>query len=121
MRMRVSYPSSGLGYFGSGAPVCASAAEADLLAGAAAAMTANSFSSRLRGSRRFLNGFLAGAVVGAAGAGLTALQFLRRRDAGSAWPAGQPHGESAGRPPAPGLPQVLHLALRVHTSPPLHP
>lgn len=113
MRMRVSYPSSGLGYFGSGAPVCASAAEADLLAGAAAAMTANSFSSRLRGSRRFLNGFLAGAVVGAAGAGLTALQFLRRRDAGSAWPAGQP--------PAPGLPQVLHLALRVHTTPPLHP
>uniref|UniRef100_A0A8C8VYH0 Nuclease EXOG, mitochondrial n=1 Tax=Peromyscus maniculatus bairdii TaxID=230844 RepID=A0A8C8VYH0_PERMB len=52
-------------------------------------MAAKSFASRLRGSRRFLNGFLAGAVVGAAGAGLTALQILRSRDAGS------PHGESA--------------------------
>ncbi|GAB1294810.1 Nuclease EXOG, mitochondrial [Apodemus speciosus] len=57
-------------------------------------MAAKSFASRLRDSRRFLNGFLAGAVVGAAGAGLTALQFLRRRDAGSARPAEQPH-ESA--------------------------
>ncbi|XP_055457555.1 nuclease EXOG, mitochondrial isoform X1 [Psammomys obesus] len=54
-------------------------------------MAAKGFASRLRGSRRFLNGFLAGAVVGAAGAGLTALQLLRRRDAGPAWPATQPH------------------------------
>ncbi|ERE75892.1 nuclease EXOG [Cricetulus griseus] len=36
-------------------------------------MAAKSFASRFRASRRFLNGFLAGAVVGAAGAGLTAL------------------------------------------------
>nr|XP_034340291.1 nuclease EXOG, mitochondrial [Arvicanthis niloticus] len=52
------------------------------------------FASHLRDSRRFLKGFLAGAVVGAAGAGLTVLQFLQRRDAGSARPARQPH-ESA--------------------------
>lgn len=54
---------------------------------------AKSFASRHRGSLRFLNGFLAGAVVGAAGAGLTVLQLLRRRD-------GEPHGEySGGRHP----------------------
>lgn len=53
------------------------------------AMAAKSFASRHRGSLRFLNGFLAGAVVGAAGAGLTALRLLRRRD-------GEPHGESSG-------------------------
>ncbi|OBS75118.1 hypothetical protein A6R68_14364, partial [Neotoma lepida] len=57
-------------------------------AGVSGAMDAKSFASRLRGSRRFLSGFLAGAVVGAAGAGLTALQLLRRRDAGS------PHGDA---------------------------
>ncbi|EDL09211.1 endonuclease G-like 1, isoform CRA_d [Mus musculus] len=57
-------------------------------------MAAKSFASRLRDSRRFLNGFLAGAVVGAAGAGLTALQFFRRPDAESAKLARQPH-ESA--------------------------
>ncbi|EDL09209.1 endonuclease G-like 1, isoform CRA_b [Mus musculus] len=55
-------------------------------------MAAKSFASRLRDSRRFLNGFLAGAVVGAAGAGLTALQFFRRPDAESAKLARQPHG-----------------------------
>ncbi|XP_006890711.1 PREDICTED: nuclease EXOG, mitochondrial [Elephantulus edwardii] len=42
-------------------------------------MAAKSSASRLRGSRRFLSGFVAGAVVGAAGAGLAALQFLRGR------------------------------------------
>ncbi|XP_049997585.1 nuclease EXOG, mitochondrial isoform X1 [Alexandromys fortis] len=50
-------------------------------------MAAKSFASRHRDSLRFLNGFLAGAVVGAAGAGLTALQLLRRRD-------GEPHESS---------------------------
>ncbi|XP_073915946.1 nuclease EXOG, mitochondrial isoform X3 [Castor canadensis] len=45
-------------------------------------MAAESFASRLRGSRRILSGFVAGAVVGAAGAGLTALHFFRSRGAG---------------------------------------
>ncbi|KAM5190674.1 nuclease EXOG, mitochondrial [Callospermophilus lateralis] len=53
-------------------------------------MAAKSFASRLKGSRRFLSGFLAGAVVGAAGAGLTALQFFRSRGAGAALAAREP-------------------------------
>ncbi|KAF7476449.1 Hypothetical predicted protein [Marmota monax] len=53
-------------------------------------MAAKSFASRIKGSRRFLSGFLAGAVVGAAGAGLTALQFFRSRGAGAALAAREP-------------------------------
>lgn len=59
-------------------------------------MAAKSFASRLRGSRRFLSGFVAGAVVGAAGAGLTALQFLRSQGAEAALAAREPEGESVG-------------------------
>uniref|UniRef100_A0A2I3GLJ8 Exo/endonuclease G n=1 Tax=Nomascus leucogenys TaxID=61853 RepID=A0A2I3GLJ8_NOMLE len=44
-------------------------------------MATRSVASRLRGSRRFLSGFVAGAVVGAAGAGLTALQFFQSQGA----------------------------------------
>lgn len=75
-------------------PRCAQARQRQR-AGISGAMVAKSFAYRYRDSLRFLNGFLAGAVVGAAGAGLTALQLLRRRD-------GEPHGESAGgrHPPA---------------------
>lgn len=90
-------------------------------AGAPGVMAAKTFASRLRDSRRFLNSFLAGVVVGAAGSGLTALQFLQRRDAGSARPAKQPHGES-GPAPSPGLGSPKFFTwLRAHTSPPLHP
>lgn len=80
--------------FQASVPQCAQAWQRQR-AGVSGAMAAKSFASRHRDSLRFLNGFLAGAVVGAAGAGLTALQLLRRRD-------GEPHGESAGgrHPPA---------------------
>nr|XP_004662053.2 nuclease EXOG, mitochondrial [Jaculus jaculus] len=54
-------------------------------------MAAKSFFSRLRGSRRFLGGFVAGAVVGAAGAGLTALRVYRGQ---GAWPARDPDESS---------------------------
>nr|XP_051695709.1 nuclease EXOG, mitochondrial isoform X2 [Oryctolagus cuniculus] len=57
-------------------------------------MAARSFASRLRGSRAFLRGFVAGAAVGAAGAGLTALQLFRSRGAKAALAAGEP-GASA--------------------------
>ncbi|KAM8758167.1 nuclease EXOG, mitochondrial isoform 2-T2 [Rhynchonycteris naso] len=57
-------------------------------------MAAKSFASRLRGSRRFVNGFVAGAVVGAAGAGLTALQFLRSQAAQAALEVKEPEGSA---------------------------
>ncbi|XP_055985202.1 nuclease EXOG, mitochondrial [Sorex fumeus] len=42
-------------------------------------MAARGFADRLRGSRRFWSGFVAGAALGAAGAGLAALPLLRSR------------------------------------------
>lgn len=60
---------------------------------AAAAMAAKSFAARLRRSRRFLSGFVAGAVVGAAGAGLTALQFLGSQGTEAALAAREPDGK----------------------------
>uniref|UniRef100_A0A8D0SBK9 Nuclease EXOG, mitochondrial n=1 Tax=Sus scrofa TaxID=9823 RepID=A0A8D0SBK9_PIG len=57
-------------------------------------MVVKSFASRFRGSRRFLSGFVVGAVVGAAGAGLTAVQFLRSRDAEPALAVKEPDGSS---------------------------
>ncbi|XP_008844723.1 nuclease EXOG, mitochondrial-like [Nannospalax galili] len=53
-------------------------------------MAAKSFSFRLRHSWQFMNGFVAGAVVGAVGAGLTALKLSR--DAGPARPAPEQDG-----------------------------
>ncbi|XP_015979491.2 nuclease EXOG, mitochondrial isoform X3 [Rousettus aegyptiacus] len=55
-------------------------------------MAAKSFVSRLQGSRQFLRGFVAGAVVGAAGAGLTALQFFRSQGAEAALAVREPEG-----------------------------
>nr|KAF6335120.1 exo/endonuclease G [Pipistrellus kuhlii] len=57
-------------------------------------MAAKSFAARLRRSRRFLSGFVAGAVVGAAGAGLTALQFLRSQGTEAALAAREPEGSA---------------------------
>ncbi|CAK6435752.1 unnamed protein product [Pipistrellus nathusii] len=57
-------------------------------------MAAKSFAARLRRSRRFLNGFVAGAVVGAAGAGLTALQFLGSQGTEAALAAREPDGSA---------------------------
>ncbi|XP_008051400.1 nuclease EXOG, mitochondrial [Carlito syrichta] len=54
-------------------------------------MAAKNFASRLRGSRHFLNGFVAGAMVGAAGAGLTALQIFRSQGAEAALAVREPH------------------------------
>ncbi|ELK13646.1 Nuclease EXOG, mitochondrial [Pteropus alecto] len=61
-------------------------------AGTSGKMAAKSFVSRLRGSRHFLRGFVAGAVVGAAGAGLTALQFFRSQGAEAALAVREPEG-----------------------------
>ncbi|XP_053456825.1 nuclease EXOG, mitochondrial isoform X2 [Nycticebus coucang] len=55
-------------------------------------MAAKSVASRLRSSRRFLSGFVAGVVVGAAGAGLTALQFFRSQSAEAALAVREPDG-----------------------------
>uniref|UniRef100_A0A2I3M250 Nuclease EXOG, mitochondrial n=2 Tax=Papio anubis TaxID=9555 RepID=A0A2I3M250_PAPAN len=57
-------------------------------------MATKSIASRLRGSRRFLSGFVAGAVVGAAGAGLAALQFFRSQGAEGALTGKQPDGDA---------------------------
>eukprot|EP00069_Balaena_mysticetus_P009640 bmy_20312T0 len=57
-------------------------------------MAAKTFASRLRGSRRFLSGFVAGAVAGAMGTGLTVVQFLRSRDAEPALAVREPDGSS---------------------------
>ncbi|XP_045392447.1 nuclease EXOG, mitochondrial isoform X2 [Lemur catta] len=57
-------------------------------------MAAKSLASRLKGSRRFLSGFVAGAVVGAAGAGLTAMQFFRNQSAGAALAVREPAGSA---------------------------
>ncbi|XP_045019847.1 nuclease EXOG, mitochondrial [Bubalus bubalis] len=57
-------------------------------------MAAKSFASRLRGSRRFLSGFVAGAVAGAASTGLVVVQFLRSRDAEPAVVVREPDGSS---------------------------
>ncbi|KAM5232017.1 nuclease EXOG, mitochondrial isoform 1-T1 [Hipposideros larvatus] len=62
--------------------------------GARGKMAAKSFASRFRGSRRFLSGFVAGAVVGAAGAGLTALHLLRSQGAEAALAVREPEGSS---------------------------
>ena len=59
-------------------------------------MAAGSFASRLRGSRRFLSVFVAGAVVGAAGGGFTALQVLRSQEAEAALAVREPDGKSVG-------------------------
>lgn len=69
-------------------------------------MAAKSLASRLRGSRRLLSGFVAGAVVGAAGTGLIALQFFRSRDTEATLTARELDGECLGhlgprRPPPP--------------------
>ena len=56
-------------------------------------MAAKGFAFGVKGSRRFLSGFVAGAVVGAAGAGLTALQFLRSQGAEAALAAREPEGK----------------------------
>ncbi|XP_010616885.1 nuclease EXOG, mitochondrial [Fukomys damarensis] len=55
-------------------------------------MAVKGFALRLRGSRRFLSGFVAGAAVGAAGTGLMALQFFRSEDAEPALTAREPDG-----------------------------
>ncbi|XP_034518122.1 nuclease EXOG, mitochondrial isoform X3 [Ailuropoda melanoleuca] len=47
-------------------------------------MASKSFASRLRGSGRFLSVFVAGAVVGAAGGGFTAMKLLRSQGAEAA-------------------------------------
>lgn len=65
-------------------------------AGTSSKMAAKSFVSRLRGSRQFLRGFVAGAVVGAAGAGLTALQFFRSQGAEAALAVREPEGKCVG-------------------------
>ncbi|XP_074262151.1 nuclease EXOG, mitochondrial isoform X1 [Saimiri boliviensis] len=57
-------------------------------------MATKSIASRLRGSRRFLSGFVAGAVVGAAGAGLAALQFFRSQGAEAALAGKEPDGSA---------------------------
>uniref|UniRef100_A0A8C9D4E7 Nuclease EXOG, mitochondrial n=1 Tax=Panthera leo TaxID=9689 RepID=A0A8C9D4E7_PANLE len=57
-------------------------------------MAAGSFASRLRGSRRFLSVFVAGAVVGAAGGGFTALQVLRSQGAEAALAVREPDGDA---------------------------
>lgn len=59
-------------------------------------MAAKSFASRLGGSRRFLRGFVAGAVAGAASTGLVVVQFLRSRDAEPAVVVREPDGECVG-------------------------
>ena len=59
-------------------------------------MAAKSFASRLRGSRRFLSGFVAGAVAGAASIGLVVVQLLRSRDAEPAVVVREPDGECVG-------------------------
>lgn len=62
-------------------------------AGALAKMAAKSFTARFRGSRRILSSFVAGAVVGAAGAGLTAVQLLRSQGAEAALAVTEPAGK----------------------------
>uniref|UniRef100_A0A9L0JND2 Nuclease EXOG, mitochondrial n=3 Tax=Equus TaxID=9789 RepID=A0A9L0JND2_EQUAS len=57
-------------------------------------MAAKSFASRLRGSRHLLSAFVAGAVVGAAGAGFTAVQFLRSQGAEAALAVREPGGDA---------------------------
>ncbi|KFO38320.1 Nuclease EXOG, mitochondrial [Fukomys damarensis] len=57
-------------------------------------MAVKGFALRLRGSRRFLSGFVAGAAVGAAGTGLMALQFFRSEDAEPALTAREPDGDA---------------------------
>ncbi|XP_037703403.1 nuclease EXOG, mitochondrial isoform X2 [Choloepus didactylus] len=57
-------------------------------------MAAKNFASRLRKSPHFLGGFVAGAVVGATGAGLTALQFFRSQSAKAALAVREPDGSA---------------------------
>ncbi|XP_045712943.1 nuclease EXOG, mitochondrial [Phyllostomus hastatus] len=57
-------------------------------------MAAKNFAFGVKGSRRFLSGFVAGAVVGAAGAGLTALQLLRSQGAEAAVAVREPDGSA---------------------------
>ncbi|XP_058411353.1 nuclease EXOG, mitochondrial isoform X2 [Diceros bicornis minor] len=57
-------------------------------------MAAKSFAFRLRGSRRVFIAFVAGAVVGATGAGFTAVQFLRSQGAEAALAVREPDGSA---------------------------
>nr|XP_012311076.1 nuclease EXOG, mitochondrial isoform X2 [Aotus nancymaae] len=74
-------------------------------------MATESIASRLRGSRRFLSGFVAGAVVGAAGAGLAALQFFRSQGAEAALAGKEPDGDADRRhckfKPDPSIPPTF--------------
>lgn len=89
-------------------------------AGTLGKMAAKSFTSRLRGTRPFLSGFVAGAVVGAAGAGLTALQFFRNRGAEAALAVREPEGKpvvgSASPSPGFGAARRPRAALAVHAA-----
>lgn len=89
-------------------------------------MAAKSFAARLRRSRRFLNGFVAGAVVGAAGAGLTALQFLGSQGTEAALAAREPDGKPGAWFPLPdpggGRESiVVHLVFPLPTGLPPRP
>ncbi|XP_032264868.1 nuclease EXOG, mitochondrial isoform X2 [Phoca vitulina] len=57
-------------------------------------MAAKSFAFRFRGSGRFLSVFVAGAVVGAAGGGFTAVQLLRSQGAETALAVREPDGSA---------------------------
>ncbi|XP_049726739.1 LOW QUALITY PROTEIN: nuclease EXOG, mitochondrial [Elephas maximus indicus] len=57
-------------------------------------MAAEGLASSLRGSRRLLSSFAAGAAVGAAGAGFAALQLFRSQGAEAARAAGEPDGSA---------------------------
>ncbi|XP_059520407.1 nuclease EXOG, mitochondrial isoform X3 [Myotis daubentonii] len=74
-------------------------------------MAAKSFAARLARSRRFFSGFVAGAVVGAAGAGLTAWQFLRSQGTEAALAAREPGGAADRRnckfKPDPNIPPAF--------------
>uniref|UniRef100_A0A8C8ZQZ7 Nuclease EXOG, mitochondrial n=1 Tax=Prolemur simus TaxID=1328070 RepID=A0A8C8ZQZ7_PROSS len=74
-------------------------------------MAVKSLASRLKGSRRFLSGFVAGAVVGAAGAGLTAMQFFRNQSAGAALAVSEPAGDADRKhckfKPDPNIPPIF--------------
>uniref|UniRef100_A0A673U720 Nuclease EXOG, mitochondrial n=2 Tax=Suricata suricatta TaxID=37032 RepID=A0A673U720_SURSU len=61
-------------------------------AGPSGKMAAGSAASRLRGSRRLLSAFVAGAVVGAAGGGFTAVRLLRGPGAEAALAGREPDG-----------------------------
>ncbi|KAM6170196.1 nuclease EXOG, mitochondrial isoform 2-T2 [Rhynchocyon petersi] len=57
-------------------------------------MAAKASASRLWGSRRFFSGFVAGTALGAAGAGLVALQFLGNQSSEEAVTVSEPEGDA---------------------------